>query len=120
MSATAPLVPDAAPACFEDVRAHVAQGMDEVDRLIRRRLGSEVLLVNQAVASNIREGKTHQINGLIQQGRSQGMIAMDDSLKALVEAGTIEPHAALEKAIDKDEMRKWLKDRGDAVPEATD
>ena len=55
MSATAPLVPDAAPACFEDVRAHVAQGMDEVDRLIRRRLGSEVLLVNQ-VAEHIVSG----------------------------------------------------------------
>jgi len=40
---------------FAEVQAHVAAGMGEVDRLIRRRLGSDVLLVNQ-VAEHIVSG----------------------------------------------------------------
>lgn len=94
-------------------------------QLLRRKKGGrvaaiEVLFGTPALSANIREGKTHQINGLIQQGRSQGMVAMDDSLKALVADDTIEPHAALEKSIDKDLMRTWLKERGAAVPDDGD
>jgi hypothetical protein len=37
---------------------------------------------------------------------------MDDSLRKLVNEDVIEPQAALEKSLDKDEMRKWLKERG--------
>jgi len=35
----------------------------------------------------------------------------------LVERDAIEPHVALEKALEKDEMRKWLKERGAALPD---
>jgi octaprenyl-diphosphate synthase len=45
----------APPLTFDDVRIRVAAGMAEVDRLIRRRLGSDVLLVNQ-VAEHIVSG----------------------------------------------------------------
>ncbi len=55
MSAIASVVPAVHPTCFEDVRASVAPAMVEVDRLIRRRLASEVLLVNQ-VAEHIVSG----------------------------------------------------------------
>ena len=55
MSAIAPLVPPALPATFEEARAHAKPGMAEVDRLIRRRLGSDVMLVNQ-VAEHIVAG----------------------------------------------------------------
>ena len=55
MSAIASVVPTLHPTCFEDVRAGVAPAMIEVDRLIRRRLASEVLLVNQ-VAEHIVSG----------------------------------------------------------------
>ncbi len=40
---------------FDGIREHVASGMQAVDRLIRRRLGSDVLLVNQ-VAEHIVSG----------------------------------------------------------------
>ena len=76
----------------------------------------EVLFGTPAISSLIREGKTHQIGGAIKQGKQLGMIAMDDSLKDLVRRDIIEPHAALEKALDKDEMRKWLKDQGAELP----
>jgi twitching motility protein PilT len=91
-------------------------------QLLRRKKGGrvaalEILFGSGALSSLIREGKTHQITGLIGQGKSQGMVGMDESLRGLVEKEIIEPHAALEKALDKDEMRKWLKARGADVPE---
>lgn len=91
-------------------------------QLLRRKQGGrvaavEVLFGTPALSAIIREGKTHQIGGLIQQGRAAGMVTMDESLRALVEGDVIEPHAALEKAIDKDEMRKWLAQRGASLPD---
>jgi Tfp pilus assembly pilus retraction ATPase PilT len=45
------------------------------------------------------------------------MITMDASLRRLVVEDVIDPEAALEKSLDKDEMRKWLKERGAEVSE---
>lgn len=86
-------------------------------QLLRRKSGGrvaavEVLFYTAALGSLIREGKTHHITGLIQQGKRLGMIAMDDSLKKLVTEDVIDVHAALEKSLDKDEMRKWLQQQG--------
>ncbi|MDP6932469.1 MAG: type IV pilus twitching motility protein PilT [Myxococcota bacterium] len=91
-------------------------------QLLRRKGGGrvaaiEVLFSTPALSSLVREGKTHQITGLIQQGKKLGMMTMDGSLKELVEKEVIETHAALEKALDKDEMRAWLQARGADVPE---
>ena len=77
----------------------------------------EILFGTPALSSLIREGKTHLISGLITQGRSAGMLSMDDSLRSLVVGQSIEPSAALEKALEKDDMRKWLKERGVEVTE---
>ena len=90
-------------------------------QLLRRASGGrvaavEVLFSTPALSSMIREGKTHQIDGLIQQGRNRGMIGMDDSLRRLVELNVVEPAAVLEKALAKDEMRKWLTARGAELP----
>jgi twitching motility protein PilT len=94
-------------------------------QLLRKKGGGrcaavEILFASPAMSSLLRDGKTHQIGGLIKLGKREGMIAMDDALRKLADDGLIDAHAALEKAIDKDEMRKWLKDRGDTVPDATD
>ncbi|MCK6510902.1 type IV pilus twitching motility protein PilT [Myxococcota bacterium] len=94
------------------VLASVVKGVLS-QQLLRRKQGGrvaaiEILFGSPALTSQIREGKTHQILGMIKAGKAQGMIAMDDSLKALVEKDLVTPEAALEKAIDKDEMRKWL------------
>jgi len=66
----------------------------------------EILVGSTAVASMIREGKTFQLNSLMQAGRSQGMQTMDMALEALVRAGTVDLQAALEKVEDKDSFRK--------------
>jgi twitching motility protein PilT len=94
-------------------------------QLLRRKKGGrvaaiEVLFQTPALSSLIREGKTHHIAGVISQGKSKGMIAMDDSLRKLVEEDVIEPSAALEKAIAKDDMKKWLAERGIEVEDPSE
>jgi len=49
----------------------------------------ETLVVNRAVGNLIRENKTFQIHSILQTGASQGMILLDHSIKALLDAGTI-------------------------------
>lgn len=48
-----------------------------------RALAIEMLVNTPAIANCIREGKTFMIPGCIQTGKAQGMILMDDSLRAL-------------------------------------
>jgi twitching motility protein PilT len=66
----------------------------------------EILVGSTAVASMIRDGKTYQLNSLMQAGRAQGMQTMDMALEVFVRAGTIDLQAALEKVDDKDSFRK--------------
>ncbi|MEZ6183656.1 MAG: type IV pilus twitching motility protein PilT [Planctomycetota bacterium] len=61
----------------------------------------EVLIVNSAVSSNIREGKTHQIPNVMQVGGKEGMVTMKDALFRHVKAGRVSPEEAYMKAIDK-------------------
>lgn len=49
----------------------------------------EVLLGTPAVASVVRDGKTHLIDSVIQTSKDKGMIGIDSSLAALVLSGSI-------------------------------
>lgn len=49
----------------------------------------EVLLGTPAVASNIREGKTHLIDSVIQTSKEVGMITIEESLAQLVMSGIV-------------------------------
>ena len=55
----------------------------------------EVLLTNGAISNLIREGKTFQIPSMMQVGRAQGMIALNDALNDLVKKGLITADEAL-------------------------
>ena len=86
-------------------------------QLLRKKVGGriaavEVMFSNFAVSSMIREGKTHQIGGAIAQGKKDGMISMDETLKGFVEDDVVDGHDALDKAIDKDWFRTFLKEKG--------
>ncbi len=86
-------------------------------QLLRKKVGGriaavEVMFSNFAVSSMIREGKTHQVNGAIAQGKKDGMIAMDETLKGFVEDDLVDHHDALDKAVDKDFFRQFLKEKG--------
>lgn len=52
-------------------------------------LAVEVMKVNQAIKTAIRNGKTAQIYSSIQTGKTYGMQTMDNSLKALYNAGLV-------------------------------
>lgn len=78
----------------------------------------EVLVVNTGIASNIREGKTHQIPSLMQTGRGLGMQCMNDALLKFVTDGVISPKEAYLRAVDKDSLAKKFMDVG--LPFSTD
>lgn len=107
----------------EGVRAVLATVLQGVlaQQLLRRKKGGrcaavEVLFGSPTFASMVREGKTTQITGYISTGKRMGMISMDYSLRDLLLEDKITAEAALEKALDKDTMREWLKEQGQEVP----
>ena len=71
-------------------------------------LAVEFLLVNPAIRNLIRDGKTFQIQSVLQTGVAAGMLTMESSLKALLDRGLITEEAALEHAFDPREMGRLL------------
>lgn len=69
----------------------------------------EVLVVDTPIANLIREGKTHQIVGMMQVGKKKGNQPLDDHILELLRAGTIAPEEAYEKCIDRKKFRVFLK-----------
>ncbi len=61
----------------------------------------EILVSTTAVASNIREGKTHLIGSSIETGSGVGMQTFNDAFLDLVKRGLITPREAYTKAVDK-------------------
>lgn len=64
----------------------------------------EILVVNSAIASQIREGKTHQITSSMQIGANQGMILLNDALLKHVKNDTVTAEEAMSKAVDKGDL----------------
>ena len=88
------------------VRAQLAQTLQGVvcQALVKSATGigrvvaTEILLTTPAIANLIREGKTHQIESMMQTGRERGMHTLDQHLAELVDTGQVTRQAALEKA----------------------
>ncbi len=72
----------------------------------------EILLVNKAVSALIREGKTVQINNIIQTQRKMGMETLNDALLSLVKSKTVEPEEAYVKSAEKKDMAAKLRALG--------
>ena len=72
----------------------------------------EVLVATTGIASNIREGKTHQIGSAMQTGRKLGMQTLNDALIELVKAGVVSPEEAHLKSIDKNAFAVMVKEAG--------
>ena len=75
----------------------------------------EVLLVNAAISNLIREGKTFQLPSMMQVGKANGMVMLNDALFELVKARTITREEALLKSVDKAGMETMLKRLGVAA-----
>jgi twitching motility protein PilT len=75
----------------------------------------EILVVNTAVAANIREGKSHGIVSAMQMGGKLGMKLMNDSLLEFVKAGVVDPTEAYIKAVNKEDILAKLNSIGAKV-----
>jgi twitching motility protein PilT len=71
----------------------------------------EVLMTNGAISNLIREGKTFQIPSMMQVGRAQGMVSLNDALADLVRKGLVTPEEAILRAVDKAGLEMLLKRR---------
>ena len=69
----------------------------------------EVLIVNSAMSNLIREGKTFQIPSMMQVGRAQGNITLNEALMDLVRKGLVTPEEAALRAVDKPGFDALLK-----------
>ena len=70
----------------------------------------EILVVDMAIANLVREGKTHQIPGMIQVGKKKGNQPLDDAIMEHLRHARISPEEAYDKAIDKKKFRRFLKE----------
>jgi len=91
----------------ESLKAIVAQ------QLLRKKTGgrvavNEILIASPAVANIIRENKIESLINIIQSGKNQGMISMDDALESLLKSNVIEAEDAFMKSIDKRRFDKYL------------
>lgn len=71
---------------------------------------AEVLVATPAVRNIIREGKTHQLDAVIQTGAEFGMQSMDKTLVSLVHSGSISYDEARNFAVDIDELDRLMRD----------
>ena len=68
----------------------------------------EIMHMNGAIRSMIREGKNHQIDNSIAAGGAEGMISMDQSILALFRDGKISRETAMDYSDHPDQLRRRL------------
>ena len=73
-----------------------------------RRAVNEILLQTRAVSNYIREGKTNQLIAVMMSNKAMGMQLMDESIEALLKAGTVSAEEAYMKALDKERFRSYI------------
>jgi twitching motility protein PilT len=68
----------------------------------------EILVFTTAVANLVREGKTHQIPGMIQVGKKMGNQPLDDAIMDHLKMKRISPEEAYDKCLDRKKFRPFL------------
>jgi len=95
----------------ESLRGVVAQQLLRTKGGKGRVAAHEIMVGTPAVSNMIREGKTFQIPSMIQTGKKDGMILMDQSITNLLMSGVIDNDEAYAKAQDKAAFQKVLEER---------
>ncbi len=97
------------------IRTQLASILEAVisQRLIPSLLGGrfpavEIMLGTDAVKTNIREGKTHLLDNIIQTSHELGMVSLETSLASLVKEGKISLEVAENFALRTDELARLL------------
>ena len=92
----------------ESIKGVVAQNLfKRVDKK-GRVAALEILVFTTAVANLVREGKTHQIPGMIQVGKKLGNQPLDDAIMEHLRMKRISPEEAYDKSLDKRKFRPFL------------
>lgn len=68
----------------------------------------EIMHLNNAVRSMVRDSRIHQIDSVIQTSAAEGMIGMDESIWRLFKAGRISAETALHCAMNPDQLQKKI------------
>lgn len=68
----------------------------------------EIMHVNSAIRSMIRDNKSHQINNAIAAGTKEGMVTMDQAILELYRNGSISKETALDYADTPDLIRRQM------------
>ncbi|MFL0249942.1 type IV pilus twitching motility protein PilT [Clostridium neuense] len=68
----------------------------------------EIMMATPGIQNLIREGKTHQIQSLVQTGSKYGMKTMDMSIEELYKHGIISYDVAIASCVDREFMTKML------------
>lgn len=100
----------------QQIRIQLAQTLKVVisQQLLRKKDGGlipvfEIMKVNNAIANMIREGKTHQMDSVINTSSREGMTGMDKEIFDLYKHGTIEEDEAVRAALSPEMMKKKLR-----------
>ncbi len=92
----------------ESLKGIVAQNLFKRIDKKGRVAALEILVFTTAIANLVREGKTHQIPGMIQVGKRLGNQPLDDAIMEHVRMKRISPEEAYDKALDKRKFRSLL------------
>jgi len=98
------------------IRATLSEGLKGVvaQNLFRRidkkgRVAAlEILVFTTAIANLVREGKTHQIPGMIQVGKKLGNQPLDDAIMEHLRMKRVATEEAYDKCLDKKKFRPFL------------
>src|SRR5215472_8880639 len=93
----------------ESLKGVIAQNLFKRIDKPGRLAALEILVVDTAIANLVREGKTHQIPGMIQVGKKKGNQPLDDAIMDLLNKKMISPEDAYARCIDKNKFRPLLK-----------
>lgn len=88
------------------LEAVISQQLIPLERKKGRVAAFEVMHGSVAIKNLIREGKTHQITGIIQTSKKNGMITMDDALLDLYDRGFISAENTVSFAQDTSYVEK--------------
>lgn len=109
----------------EQIRAMLSESLKcVVSQTLCKKIGGgrvaaqEILICTSSVSNLIREGKTFQIPSIMQTGRGQGMVTLNDALFELVKKQVVEPKEAYAKAPGKVELKAMLDRAGFKITDA--
>jgi len=101
----------------ESLKGVVAQNLFKRVDQPGRCAALEILVCDAPIANLIREGKTHQVAGMMQVGKKKGNQPIDDAIMEHLRNARISAEEAYDKASDKKKFRALLKNPPDDLDE---